>query len=39
MDTSNLPEGYMDALMAVINADNAKREAEIEAELAEEDEE
>ena len=39
IDTSNLPEGYMDALMAVINADNVKRDAEIEAELDEEDDE
>ena len=37
IDTSNLPEGYMDALTAVINSENERKMAEISAELEAED--
>ena len=34
IDESGLPEGYMDALNAVVNAEKAKKESEIDDELA-----
>lgn len=37
IDESNLPEGYMDVLNAVIQSEDARKKAEIEAELAEEE--
>lgn len=37
IDESSLPEGYMDVLNAVVNAEKAKKEAEIDDELAAED--
>ena len=37
IDTSNLPEGYMEALMGAIKEDEAQRDAEIEDEFEEEE--
>ena len=39
IDESSLPEGYMDVLNAVVSAEKAKKEAEIDDELASEDDE